>query len=501
MRLSFLSAAVLIMLLPIGAAAHNPDIDAAVTVHMTPQGYEPRNVAINQGKTIAFENVSSAEMWPASNIHPTHEIYSAFDPKQPLAPGETWLFTFDRAGKWLYHDHLYPTISGTIAVTVDGLPEAGETLAGQADNPLRRLVDSLAAWLRGFMGPAEDTATSSADAEPGGRPYDPNIAADDESIFSDYDRLYSYVKKFGTAKTMQHLHGLSGRLGSCHDAAHRVGRFAFEVTGNQAFQTCTAECHSGCYHGATERFFKENGTANLNESLPTICSFSTNDFYSHQCVHGIGHGLMAWENYDLPQALTTCDLLERPTSRESCYTGVFMENIVGTLGESGADGHYTNYLNDDPLYPCSIVEDRYQGSCYFLQTSRMMTLFGGDFAKIAAACSEVPERFQRHCFGSMGRDVGGVHRGDAPGAIAACQAAPAGAYRNDCLAGAVQDTFWDPSGQDEALAFCALLQRSDEKERCYQTIFERAPHIIADIEARRRFCAKAEPRFQPRCSV
>jgi hypothetical protein len=326
------------------------------------------------------------------------------------------------------------------------------------------------------------------------------VQADDETVFSDYDRLYSYVKKFGTARAMQHLHGLSARLGSCHDAAHRVGRYAYEISGNEAFQTCSAECHSGCYHGATELFFKVNGTAQLNENLPTICSFSTNDFYSHQCVHGIGHGLMAWTNYELPEALAHCDVLESPIGRESCYTGVFMENVVGTLGE-GAEGHFTNYLNDDPHYPCSLVDEKYKGACYFFQTSRMMTLLAGDFTKIAATCLTAPEQFRGHCFGSMGRDVGGTHRGDPAGSIAACQSAPAGTYRNDCLSGAVQDTFWDPAGQGVALSFCALLHEADEKDRCYNTIFERAPQVLTSAAELTAFCQNVEAAFRQQCEA
>jgi plastocyanin len=489
-------AAFLALFLPLPTLAHDLSGEAAVTVHLTPEGYEPKNATIQQGETVAFENTASVEMWPASNIHPTHEIYSDFDPKRPVAPGETWTFTFDQAGVWVYHDHLYPTVTGTITVTAPADTSPQQTLTGEEQPGLfARFAESLLSTWRRLLGRQEEPAALEAEQ----RPFDPAIAADDASVFSDYDRLYSYVKKFGTAKTMQHLHNLSSTLGSCHDPAHRVGRYAFELTANEAFQTCTAECHSGCYHGATELFFKKNGTANLQENLPTICSFSTNSFFSHQCIHGIGHGLMAWANYDLPQALANCDILESATSRESCYTGVFMENVVGTLGEGQASGHATSYLSDDPHFPCSVVEDAYKGSCYFFQTSRMMRLFNGDFAKIAAACREAPAPFQTHCFGSMGRDVGGVHRGNPAGAIASCREAPAGSARQDCLAGAVQNTFWDPSGQAEALDFCAQLTVPAEQQRCYDTIFERAGQVLPPGPEQDAFCAQAKAAYQARC--
>ncbi len=44
-----------------------------------------------------------------------------------------------------------------------------------------------------------------------------------------------------------------------------------------------------------------------------------------------------------------------------------MENIVGAIAKrakdqntSSGDIHFTQYLNDDPQYPCDIVEDKYK---------------------------------------------------------------------------------------------------------------------------------------------
>lgn len=176
-----------------------------------------------------------------------------------------------------------------------------------------------------------------------------------------------------------------------------------------------------------------------------------------------------------------------------------MENIVGTLGQGEEEGHYTKYLNDDPHYPCSVVDEQYKASCYFLQTSRMMQLFSGNFEEIASACSKALERFQGHCFASMGRDVGGVHRGNPAGAIAACSYAPAGANRRDCLTGAVQDSFWDPTGQDEALQFCKLVVNNEEKAACYRTIAERAPQILSSATDVPKFCDQVEPTYRDLC--
>jgi len=334
--------------------------------------------------------------------------------------------------------------------------------------------------------------------------YDSSITEDSEAIFNDKDALYSYVKKFGPKQTVQHLNRLSATFGSCHDSAHRAGRYSYEIYNEKSFKLCGAECHSGCYHGATEAYFRDHGTTNLAENLNLLCSSELNGFFTHQCIHGIGHGLMAWTSYDLPEALKSCNLLNQ--RQDSCWTGVFMENIVGGLAkkdiEKGGDAdHFTKYLSDDPQYPCNSpeVEDRYKWSCYFLQTSRMAQLFNGDFKKIAEACLEAEKPHQQSCFNSMGRDVGGFNPHNAPAAIAACKNALQGPYRIGCLMGAVQDSMWDPTGQDDAITFCKLLTSKEEKDACYGTIFQRATEIFTSASDLKIFCSKAENQYQDQC--
>lgn len=348
----------------------------------------------------------------------------------------------------------------------------------------------------------QDKVNVDRDVKVSDRKYDSNIAEISESIFNDDDALFSYVKRFGPQKTIKYLNQLSAKFGSCHNSAHRAGHFAYEIYNEESFKLCSGECHSGCYHGATEAYFRDHGTADLHKNLNLLCNSELNGFFTHQCIHGIGHGLMAWTNYELPEALTSCDLLSQ--GRESCWTGVFMENIVGGLSKSDVDKggdseHFTKYLSDDPQYPCNTVEAKYKGACYFLQTSRMMQLYYGDFKRIADACSKAEQPYQSSCFGSMGRDVGGSNPHNPEGSIIACSNVPEGNYRIDCLLGAVQDSMWDPTGQDDALKFCRLLTKKEEKNGCYNTIFGRATEIFTSNQDLKIFCSKAESEYQAIC--
>ena len=236
---------------------------------------------------------------------------------------------------------------------------------------------------------------------------------------------------------------------------------------------------------------------NLESDVAAICDGTPNRFFRHQCVHGVGHGLMAWATYEMPDALPLCDNLEERVDRLSCYSGIFMENVVGGL--SGAMGHYTEYLSDDPHFPCNILDDKYVAPCYYYQSSRMLVLSNYDYAKVAQECANAPPTAQRECFLSFGRDIGNITRGQPATAIELCSHSSRSDHRVSCLEGTAQDRFWDISSADDALDLCYLLQEDYEKGACYWTIINRAKNPFATASGLDGFCLKVEEPYRAWC--
>lgn len=103
----------------------------AAAISFTGGSFEPSSFEVGVGATVTFKNISQDKtMWPATVIHPTHTVYpgssigkcgtdeanSIFDACSNIAPGDSYSFTFDEVGEWKYHDHLKPSITGTIIV-------------------------------------------------------------------------------------------------------------------------------------------------------------------------------------------------------------------------------------------------------------------------------------------------------------------------------------------------------------------------------------------------
>jgi plastocyanin len=92
------------------------NVPKTVTVTLTDTGYSPKSVTINSGDTVKFVNDSKGRMWTASNPHPAHTDYPGFDEKSGAVNGGSYEFMFEKVGTWGYHNHLNPSLKGTVVV-------------------------------------------------------------------------------------------------------------------------------------------------------------------------------------------------------------------------------------------------------------------------------------------------------------------------------------------------------------------------------------------------
>ena len=462
---------------PIAVSAHEETV-----IRMTAGGFEPAAVEIHAGEAVTFVNEDARKHWPASNIHPTHTVYPGtsidkcgtaegagmFDACRGLAQGESFTVELSVPGKWKFHDHLHAQYAGTVSVL------GTSTEAKALEEPFLPAVKHAAVkmwWkLQGF-----------AAALFGGR----QAYADRTDVFAlidgkDEGALERFLTIAGPSPTLGRLLAQSEEGGrDCHQEAHQLGRAAYGIFGAAVFSDGEAACHSGFYHGAMERFLSSEGTDNLAENITELCDAFKTSFGNFECLHGVGHGVMAYESYDLPRALMTCKELGDSFAQHSCYGGVFMENAMAAGGNGAIPGHETKWLSDDPHFPCSALPDGLQDAryeCYQMQTSQMLKLNGYDFAEAARWCGESPGDMIPVCFQSLGRDAAGNQLRDPAKTLALCAAVP-DEYYHDCVEGAVNVVidFWGPALGEQATQFCQAIGSSAERELCDRHVEGRKP--------------------------
>lgn len=272
-------------------------------------------------------------------------------------------------------------------------------------------------------------------------------------------------------KDMEQAYNTDGFVkAECHQLSHIVGRTSFEKSGSleKAYSEGNNFCWSGFYHGAIEQAISSLGADKIKQDTANICgSFAKKELYSFNhfnCVHGLGHGLMAVASYNLHDSLKLCDNTNLAWEQESCYGGVFMENVMVA---SRGDGT-TAYLDPArPLHPCKEVGSKYKQQCYLMQTSYILQHNGYDFAKTFEECANADEGFAATCYQSAGRDASGSTNSDVARTVDNCRKAPEGnveALRN-CMTGAERDFVSYYHSDKQALELCAAFG-GDLEQQC-----------------------------------
>ena len=497
MRL-FSIGCVLVLLSPAISLAQST---AVATITMTEAGFQPEQVSISKGDTVIFMNASKEPHWPASNIHPTHSVYPGsgiekcgtndasqiFDACGGVAPGRTYSFTFTHPGEWRFHDHLNPTHTGS--VTVKGTGSAPST---SVPSVMQRLRDAWGSFVRTAKRLLARRSKS-----------DEVSKLDMFALTKDQATLMEDVHDFGGKALMLRLieQSKGGSAQDCHQEAHKLGRASYEVSGKDAFKEGDSSCHSGFYHGAMEAFLRDRGTGNLAASIQEVCNAFKTSFSRFECLHGVGHGLLAYEDYDLPRTLNECQQLGDQFSISSCYGGMFMENIVTAQGWGATADHATNWVKrDDPQFPCNAVEKNPQAlyQCYLMQTSWMLTISKYDFAWAAKQCILAPSDMVDVCYQSLGRDAAGYTLREPEKILALCDDVPA-AHRYRCIVGAVNVIidFWGEKLQGQASELCRLAKEG--KHECFSTLATRIPELFSDSASKKRVCDTVDPAYRQFC--
>jgi len=300
----------------------------------------------------------------------------------------------------------------------------------------------------------------------------------EETNFSCYDKLYTLiVNEDGIESAFAFLRkeyqNSAYAKAQCHQLTHIIGRAAAQKF-SSVFETYGAGdgfCWSGYYHGVMEAVIADIGYANLDDNLNVICSDIAKErkysFDHYNCVHGLGHGIMAVTQNELFESLEKCNILSEHWDAASCWSGAFMENIM-----VDNRSHFTAYLKtEDPLYPCNAVDAQYKATCYLMQTSYILKLNNQNFKETFSWCRKADEGFEDICYQSLGRDASGLSVSNAKKAKNICLLGEDFEQQSNCVIGAVKDFISYFHGDKEAKHLCSLFAE-DLEQVCTTTATE-----------------------------
>ena len=401
-------------------------------IEMTSNGFEPQEVSVDTNQSVIFINKDSVLRWPASNIHPTHELYPQLDPKRPIAPGESWAFKPTKTGEWKFHDHLYPHYRGVLSVVSeeeDQVLEQSEPASEVAQSnesvveKVRNFVSSIFAKIRNVFNSKSTTQT---------KINLPNAESFKKFSYEQQEEeLRRIGKSQGSSKAWEYIRttfkGEGGSTGAIHDLAHLSGLLLYEEKGFENIKNCTADFAFGCYHGFLDKAFTKDLSQLSNAYEACLKLGTSTSGPAASCIHGIGHGVASFHStINLEKALADCRKLEG--GNQYCFDGVFMEFV------RNAQDTFFNAQN--PYYPCDNLEEKfgyaYSFECGRNQPSLLMGRFKMGFSEVIGVCSNSSSKpFKEGCFDSLGFSLAGT--GDVNQIISGCSQIGIEEYISKCI--------------------------------------------------------------------
>jgi plastocyanin len=409
------------------------------TVELREEGFVPETIWVSPGDTVRFVNLLDKPFWPASNLHPTHEMYPEFDPKEPVPAGSSWSFRFRREGTWPYHDHLSPYYRGIVTV-------GGETAAVPAEaceNP-----HSPACWEARVEAVLKSRGI--------------------EAAFAEMRQILAQETQAGK---------------SCHALTHRIGEEAYRLFAQSDSVTVTENaslCGYGFYHGFLEKLVVAEGDPARAEQFCEMVNQKLNEKAALSCYHGIGHGVTAdypesvWGDTEamLSPSLEICDRVTSARSKRlDCYIGVYA--AAATYYTTGEYGFVLD--RQDPLRLCREQAEIHRSSCYQGLVSALMWATGNNFLRAAHAVAEIPE--QEYAIGMIRYLAGPVVYTDLKNTnydhyLSVCHTLPQ-PLRYPCIEGFINQVVETngPNGIEAARTFCVFAAlRPEERDHCVKYV-------------------------------
>lgn len=305
-----------------------------------------------------------------------------------------------------------------------------------------------------------------------------------------------------------------------HLLGHVIGDKLYKEYGKDAISFCTDEFRNACSHTVVVGLLLEYGSSALDD-ISEACKKAPGGIGAYtMCFHGLGHGVLAYVQYDLQKTVELCRKTGTAEHRyeefSQCVGGAIMESISGGGHDRAAwEAARPMYLNSvDPLSPCNkdFMPKEVRAYCYVYLTPHLVEVAGGDmnspnpavFPKAFSYCKQLPEsdRNRNVCISSFGKEfVGWARHSDGRNIatitdeefermISWCAMAGSDSYL--CVQGIQGYLYWGGENDPRiSVRFCTLLAFSEkhEDDRCFVNLSSLISRYIPDTQERGSICS------------
>lgn len=362
-----------------------------------------------------------------------------------------------------------------------------------------------------------------------------------EKLLADYNAIHAsnYNEAVGYLKHVSELYG--GEVGydvlrhinlpegsDVHLAGHEIGNILFKQQGLSGMRFCTQEFRNACSHTIVIGALLKDGLDSL-KTVHEVCHTAPGGSGAYtMCFHGLGHGVLAYSNYDMKPTVDICKTLgtKEYNNREytECVGGAVMEMMSGIHDPVMYAKKKDKYLSkDDPLTLCrDYVSEDARSICYTYLTPHLIELTGANlgnpspesFGKAAHFCDAIPKTDiadRGACFGGFGkefpvlaagRDIRDIHilTKDKLERIKSWCATIGGPSEHDaCNMNLLASLYWGGENKaDVAINYCSLFS-GDERKRCFDNLSGQVSMYKHDVSAYKEYCSMVPSDMKDSC--
>lgn len=314
-----------------------------------------------------------------------------------------------------------------------------------------------------------------------------------------------------------------------HLLAHVVGDKLYEQQGMKGMYECTQDFRNACSHSVVIGILNEFGEGALGD-IADMCRKAPGGTGAYtMCFHGLGHGVLAFNEYKLDRAVAMCaktgTLAYGNREYIECVGGATMEMVAGVHDRAVWQQEVRNYFKEsDPLYPCnaSFMPSEVQPACYMHLTPRLLARAGMDLANPDPAtfpeafsyCDAIPEYEEENrntCYGGFGKEFIGIVQGRDIRNVGAtsepelqrmhewCDMAGLPYTVRACNTHVLASLYWGGENSiDASLAFCALAE-GETRASCYQELVGQVRYYFPSSSERFARCGALPAAYQGVC--
>lgn len=313
-----------------------------------------------------------------------------------------------------------------------------------------------------------------------------------------------------------------------HLLGHFIGDVLYKQKGIDAISICTPDLGYACAHSTVIGALLEKGPEVFNE-IHEVCNKVEGPNAYNMCFHGFGHGVLAYVQYELPDAIKLCQKLgtKEHYNQEAveCLGGVIMEMRGGIHDPIVWQENGTKYLSkDNPLKMCQsdVMPADFKVMCYIYVTPFIFDSVTNsdlpsfdDYHPATTRCENVTnDKYRYACYGGFakefvnfvfGRDVRQVAKSndeDLHTMLDACMVIDNDFGRRACVEYSVYALYRSGNNPYQVTArFCAMAD-DKFKDICYDTLKQKVmtSEYFPD-SYKQNFCTYLKEQHHRQCTL